>query len=149
MKRYIVLALLALGMWACGNNDAEELKVLEQEVMDVHDEVMPKMGAISALNDTLKQLYTAYKLDSLVADTAQLSAIDEHITALSRADEAMMQWMRNYERPGEDMPAEEKRTYLESEQEKINEVRDEMLGAIAKAEAFLANQKERSDEDME
>lgn len=149
MIRYIMVAIMALGLLACGSNEAEELKALEENVMAVHDEVMPKMGTISALNDSLKQLYTVHKLDSLDVDSALLAEIDGHITALSRADEAMMQWMRNYERPGEDMPADEKRTYLEAEQEKINEVRDEMLNAIAEAEAFLAKEKGEEDETME
>ena len=147
--RYIMIALLAGSLWACGNNEAEELKALEENVMAVHDEVMPKMGTISALNDSLKQLYTAHKLDSVAIDSVMLATIDGHIQALSQADEAMMQWMRNYEKPGEDMPAEEKRTYLEAEQEKINEVRDEMLTAIAEAEAFLAKEKGSDDETME
>lgn len=133
-----MIGLLVCFTAACGQQGEKNLEELEQEVMAIHDEVMPKMGLISALNDSLKSMYTHYKIDSVPVDSTLLQTIDNHIKALSSADESMMQWMRNYEKPGPNMTEAQKRTYFEKEKSKITDVRDTMLKAIANAQDFIA-----------
>ena len=74
---------------------------------------------------------------STFSDSTLLYSLQEASENLTTADEAMMNWMRNYDKPGEEMAEEQKTAYLEAEKVKVNEVKDKMLSSIAAAEALL------------
>ena len=62
-----VVAIVSLLLAACGTNDPNHLaqNELRDEVMAVHDEVMPKMGEIHRLKKELRKISD---LDELVGD---------------------------------------------------------------------------------
>lgn len=105
--------------------------------MAVHDEVMPQMGHIYVLLDSLQNMVTVMQADTVSVDTALVSAMQIAAQQLAMADEAMMDWMRNYKKPSQDMPEEQQVAYLEAEKVKVNEVKDKMLMSITEAEALL------------
>lgn len=132
----VVLVLLALA--SCRSetrtNSAGDVGELQREVLEVHDEVMPKMSDISTLRSQLK---SHLQSDSL--DQDEISRIDEAILALNEADEAMMTWMHDYsdnKPPGDTVP-DVLRSFLEKEMEKIQAVRDKMLESISNAKSLL------------
>ncbi|MEM7108033.1 MAG: hypothetical protein AAF519_07390 [Bacteroidota bacterium] len=112
-----------------------ELKALYDEVIDIHDEVMPKMDDIMKAKGTLQE-----KLDTLVEIDPENKAIPELkevITDLAEADEAMMDWMRNFKPKDEGENHQLVLKYYEDEKVKISEVKDQMLSAIDNANRMI------------
>jgi hypothetical protein len=117
----IFYCFLILLLFACkAKNNNEEMAKLFEEVMAVHDEVMPKMDAI---HDTKKSLAKILS----TSDSTQVFAI---IKKLDDADEAMMVWMEEFDSDYDKKTVEEQRTYLNTELEKIKKVKMSMLESI-------------------
>src|SRR5688572_19993617 len=106
MKTTYVLMLTILGLvWGCGQKAQESAdhvdmhgeapvgnQALYEEVMNIHDEVMPKMDDIYKLEQALKKQLT---------ETPEISpdkkkALESTIMKLDSAGEGMMAWMRNF-----------------------------------------------------
>jgi hypothetical protein len=101
-------------------------------VLDIHDEVMPKMSDIAKLSGALKPLITE---DSL----AQKKFDD-----LVRAHEEMMKWMQEFgtkfnsdEIMNGAALSKEKQELLIQEKIAIDQVKETMLSAISDAENYL------------
>jgi 6-phosphogluconolactonase/glucosamine-6-phosphate isomerase/deaminase len=113
---------------AC-NPDVSKSQALEEQVMNVHDEVMPKM---TDLQSSKKELEMA------LANGADSTKVFEYLNQLDEADEAMMVWMDEYESPAEDTKEEEKLTYLNLELSRIKDVKDKMLKVIKDVSTFTS-----------
>jgi hypothetical protein len=127
-----VLSLVMVSLvWSCGEKKQDN-KALYDEVMKVHDEVMPKMDDIYKLKQELKKQ---------ISDTSNLvdekrKTIEATILKLDSVSESMMVWMRNFNPLPDSLGEEKARAYLEEQQEKITKVKEEMLEAIDKAKAL-------------
>ena len=100
-------------------------QALYNEVMRIHDEVMPKMNDLYKAKTALK---TRMELPGLPEN--ERAEINSNIARLDSASEGMMVWMRQFN-PLADSAGEEKaRAYLENELEKIKKVRDDILAAL-------------------
>lgn len=134
MKNIYVVLVLLLAVWACSDKEKEEKDSLMKQVMEAHDEVMPKMGDLRRLGKDLRD-----KADSLSAlnDTSyteqiqQLRAASEQI---EDANESMMEWMRQFEVPDNEAPVKEVLVYLREQKQKIDQVREEMLRSLEEGE---------------
>ncbi len=130
LSALILLVCLTIAQ-SCGSKGPAEVENLHEQVMVVHDEVMPKMSDINRAKKKLRKI----KDPSLNEDVLTL------LTDLENADEAMMSWMHDYKKPsGEDLEAAKK--YLNDQLVKITEVKDVMLSSIANAEKFIAEHAE-------
>src|SRR5687768_5273122 len=103
---------------------------LYEEVMAVHDEVMPKMNDIYKLKEGLKKQ---------IADTPDMAAakkqeMESVIIQLDSASESMMVWMRNFNPIPDSLGVEKARQYLEEQKAAVEEVKEDMLDAIEEAE---------------
>lgn len=139
MKKYILI--LASVILSVSMGCKEEKKVSPEtnqmkEVMAIHDEVMPKMGKIGRLVAQLRK-----KIDSDQGGTEEKKAMED----LQDANEAMMDWMRDFgERFDSDeiingkALTDEKKLWLNEEEEKVKIVADKINSSIANAEALLA-----------
>lgn len=105
-------------------------EALYNQVMDVHDEVMPRMEDIYKLKKGLQE-QIANTPDMVVERKRQLEAI---ISNLDSANNAMMDWMHKFEPLPDSVDQEKAREYLESEIERIKKVKDLMNESIEKAE---------------
>ena len=137
-----LLAVVVLLAWGCGQksehdhhdhigNDVEEggNQALYDEVMKVHDEVMPKMNDIYTLKEKLKDQ---------IANTPGMGEekkkeIETMITKLDSASEGMMVWMRNFNPLPDSLGEEQAKEYLENEMEKIKKVRENVKEALEEA----------------
>ncbi|MFT0714263.1 hypothetical protein [Flagellimonas lutimaris] len=107
-----------------------------EEVMAIHDEVMPKMGTIGKLVGDLKA-----KVDT----TEMGQKYEVAMKDLQDANTAMMDWMKdfgdrfNHEEilEGKEL-TEEKQQWLDEEEEKVKVVKEKINSSIARAEALLA-----------
>ena len=127
---------------SCKNNEKETKEETRMErVVAAHDELMPKMGTIGKLINTLEQ-----KADSTAHGQKYKMAQDD----LKDAYNYMMDWMKGF---GDRFDADEimegktltkeKETWLIEEEEKVNIMRNKINTSIANAEALL---KEESDD---
>lgn len=111
--------------------EQRELKALYDEVIDIHDEVMPKMDDLMKAKGALQE-----RLDTLRdvnPEDAAIPELEKTIISLTEADEAMMNWMRNF-KPQDD--AEDHKAamdYYQEERKKISSVKDQMLNALEEA----------------
>ncbi len=135
--KMILLALAFLaGLSACGANQAQEAEQqkLWDEMMVVHDEVMPKMSDINALSKQMEAATADTALTDELRDATRKALYD-----LQAADKAMWDWMYGLQqlpdlRNGK--KHEDIMQYLQDEIGKITEVKNAMLGSIEAAEAL-------------
>lgn len=139
----IFIVTIALALLVGCNGDAEKVKELETKVMDIHDEVMPKMDVIASLNRELSVKIA--ELDSLQLEGASSNTLaEERIKAidlkqqLSSSDSLMMEWMYNYNADSASSLSSEKALdYYRNEIKKISDVKEKTLRSIKDAELFL------------
>jgi hypothetical protein len=105
-------------------------QALYNEVMKVHDEVMPEMDNIYKLKGQLKE-----KIDNSpeMADEKK-KELEGIILQLDSASEGMMVWMRKFNPLPDSVGEEQAKEYLEGEMEKIKKVRDDVRKALEEAE---------------
>jgi len=111
-----------------------ELTQMER-VMDMHDEVMPKMSKISTLASKLRK-----KIDSDNGSMIEKEAMDE----LQAANKSMMDWMQDFMghfdhdeiNKGKTLTPE-KQALLDADEQKMIEVKNKMEASIKNAEALL------------
>ena len=121
----IISLFIILG---CGpKHDNPEVKKLYDEVMEIHDEVMPKISDISKLRRKIK------KQENKPPSTLTL------IKQLEDADDGMMSWMSDFQvyKSYKDSTKESKMRYLNIEKMKIKKVSDDMHTAITTAKQHL------------
>ncbi|WP_010516428.1 hypothetical protein [Croceivirga radicis] len=136
MKK-IVFLFIGLVFFAC-NEKKQETKpdaTQMQTVMAIHDEVMPKMGKLGRLVGQLKE-----KVDT----TAQGMVYQEAMKDLQKANMAMMDWMKGF---GDRFDSDEilngkelspqKQEWLNEEEVKVKELKEQINSSIARAETLL------------
>jgi hypothetical protein len=139
----VVIAFAFLLNAACGTRSADQKdatnpvesegnQLLEKEAWRIHDEVMPKMGALhkwkTRLNEKLNNTPTLSAEEKL--------QLEQTVTELDGAYRGMMDWMHNFKPEKHDESEEAAREYLENEIEAIKQVKQDILDALEKAEAI-------------
>lgn len=126
MKKIVCLALF-IAYVSCKTEKTEPSQM--DQVMLVHDEVMPKIGK---LNHLIKQLKP--KADT----TAQGKIYQTAMEDLQAAHTSMFDWMSDF---SENMNVKEgeaeKKAWLSEEQIKVEALRDHINSSIATAEELL------------
>lgn len=143
MKYFAFLIVTAL-LIACGgqtaHHDHSEMavedttntnKILYNQVMDIHDEAMPKMETLYNLKKDLQE-----KIATTPNMAAEESAkIQKRITDLDSVGKMMNEWMHGFEMPEDTTDSEQTRAYLESQLEEVKRVREAMTSIIDKEKA--------------
>lgn len=126
------------GTESSGNAQVDSLK---KTVMAVHDVVMPKMDAIMGLRmktqQQLKQLDSLQKANPKGFNPQTRQELSTLLTELDNADEAMMQWMQQFDGQMKNKTDEQKIVYLKNEKVRIDSVQTLMLNSIAKGKQLL------------
>lgn len=136
---FFALSFMGSLFFSCGGGsvaapEAEEQKLWD-EMMAIHDEVMPAMGDIFKYSKGLKTY-----LDSTEVDAALEAEIEAILEQLDKADEGMMDWMAELKQPGElkkTLSEKEVLDYLKKESEKIKVVKTQMEESIEEGEKML------------
>ena len=104
---------------------------LYDNVMDIHNEVMPK------LDDLYKaKVKLSVRLkDSTEASEKERQQIANKIARIDSASESMMVWMRQFDPIPDSLGEEKARAYLESELAKIQKVKQDVLQALENADS--------------
>ena len=104
---------------------------LYDEVMQVHDEVMPKMEDLYKAKVALK----ARLLDRPDMPESEKKAINDRIAQLDSAGEGMMVWMRQFNPLPDSLGEDKARQYLQGERQKVQKVKDDILNALREADS--------------
>lgn len=134
MYRVIILLFLLMSLFACKSpSDDAAVAEMHRQVMEVHDEVMPKMGDIYKTKKRLKALLTEH-IES--ADSTRSNLLIA-IKNLEDADDGMMQWMSDFKSGYKGKTDQETIAYLKSEKDKISQVSLDMKTAIANGQKLI------------
>ena len=136
--RTLVLILCLAVFFSCKDKGKQaEASSQMEEVMMIHDEVMPKMGKLSKLVSELK---------SKVDTTAEGRKYEQAMKELQDSHKSMMQWMQGF---GDRFDSDEilngkslsaqKKEWLNEEEEKVRALKDKINSSIEKAETLLKN----------
>lgn len=137
LKLTLAVVLILITATSCKNENKESTKEKSQmqEVLAIHDEVMPKMGTIGNL---ISQIDEALKTTD--STEALLSASQD----LKDSHKAMMDWMKGFgERFDSDeilkgkILTEEKQKHLDEEEASVKALRDKMNSSIENAQELL------------
>ena len=125
--RLLISIFIITSLFSCRENHSNpEVQTLYDEVMYVHDEVMPEMSTIHRLKKQIRKL------------SSQDSASYALIQQLEEADESMMSWMAEF-KTDKKASDDDKMIYLKKEKVKITVVSNQMKTAIEDAQTFLNN----------
>ncbi|MHA7060156.1 hypothetical protein ACWGOQ_0023215 [Aquimarina sp. M1] len=143
MKTNILYIFMLIGgllfNFSCNqlSKEEKEFDALMQKVIDVHDEVMPKMGTMSSLIKDLEP-----KIDT----TATGKTYKEAQKDLKDSYDFMMDWMSDFSNKfphGEENTADDlekfnnKMKMLQEEEEEVNKLRDQINSSIDTAKKLL------------
>ncbi len=142
--RKIPLALIlgmAMLLGACGEEKKPPTRM--EQVIAIHDSVMPEMNTISRLVGRLKPL-----ADSTETGQPYRKAMED----LQEAHTAMMDWMKGFGdrfdhaeiMEGKELSAE-KQEWLKEEEEKVKEMADMVNRSIARARDLLDQKEAQGD----
>ena len=132
---YLVFTLLIF-FQSCGNKQVEENKAQREQVIAVHDEVMPKMGQLKSLEKAALQ--KAEELQSSdTPDLAKIESLKSLASQLNQAYEGMFVWMRQYDTEDGEQTPEEVKAYLDEQLLLASKVNEDIKAALAQAELLL------------
>lgn len=123
MKMIVKLMVIVLigTMVNCG----EKEKSLYDQVMDIHDEVMPKMNDIYKMKKSLQD--SIAKTPDMPEETKL--KFQQSILRLDSAGNSMMSWMREFN-PPEAGDKEAFNKYMETELVKVKKMREDVMRAL-------------------
>lgn len=137
LKLTLAIVVILFTVTNCKNENKESSveKSQMQEVLAVHDEVMPKMGTIGNLIS---------QIDEKLKETDSIEAFVKANQDLKDSHKAMMDWMKGFgERFDSDeilkgkALSDEKQKHLDEEEIKVKALRDKMNSSIKNAEDLL------------
>ena len=137
IKKLLTVICLALVIQTgCSSGEQKKEQLIYNEVMTIHDEVMPKSETMFELKQKL--LSQMGEIDT-TNDIGRLSLIglQNQVYLLDEADEAMMNWMRNFQRDQKDWSYDSVMRYLNREKESIIRVSDQINSAISETRNIL------------
>ncbi|MBQ4913094.1 hypothetical protein J8L85_01505 [Maribacter sp. MMG018] len=133
---FLILAVLLTSCKEQKEEKQTEGPTQMEQVMAIHDEVMPKMGQLGKLVGQLKP-----SADSLGPESPEAKAVRD----LQDANKSMMDWMQSF---GDRFDSEEilegkalsdeKQAWLNEEEAKVKEVKEKINSSIKNAEAILS-----------
>lgn len=113
-KSATLFALIGITVCFTACNDRKEVEALKTETMRIHDEAMKDMGPMNAISRSIKN-----EMETLDSLSPRRDSLRNAVSNLERAEEEMMNWMKNYKDPGENMPKEEAVKYLQEQKTAI------------------------------
>ena len=121
---------------SCGNKQVEENKAHREQVIAIHDEVMPKMGQLKSMEKAaLQKAEELQNSDS--PDQAKIEALKNLATQLNQAYEGMFVWMRQYSTEDAEQAPEQIKAYLDEQLVLVSKVNEDIKAALAQADSLL------------
>lgn len=107
---------------------------LKEEVIAIHDEVMPHMGKLKSLQKELSEKADHLALEDSVEYKEQILRLRNTSSELDNAYEGMFVWMRQFQPEQEGMTEEEFKDYLNEQKASVEKVKTDINQALEKAD---------------
>jgi hypothetical protein len=133
--RFIVTSILIISFFAVSCSDQKD--ELYNKVMEVHDEIMPKMGPIMKYKKQLKDKIEALQKEENDSNDETILELGKAVDALDNSYEDMMGWMRQFDNDFDGMVEKEVMDYLSEQKNKIEGVGKTTNTALKNAEELL------------
>ncbi len=157
MKTKLPIIGLVVALTACGTNEKSgheghdmatadagtPVEKAEKQVLDMHDEVMPRIDDIMKLKKELNGKLTA--LDSMQGTPTETVRVDEQkaqvrqlVRHLTEADSLMMSWMSLYKGDTlKKLPEADALRYLAGQKQLIDNAKSKINQSIEQAQTYL------------
>lgn len=106
-------------------------------VMEVHDEVMPKIGKVRRAQQMAQQRLDSVSLKAKNTDNAYRRQLEQLISELNYADFAMDKWMVEFNTDSLKDNLILRMQYLQDELEKVKKVKSAILTSLASADSLV------------
>lgn len=138
MKRVTSLLILVTMYFsiACQPTLEETNSQLREEVIAVHDEVMPMMGKLKSFEKQAQEKIAKLEQEENV-DEARVEELKALAFDLNKAYDGMFVWMRQYEVEDGDKSPEEVESYLKEQLVLVSKVNEDITAALEKAERVI------------
>ncbi|GAB3016984.1 hypothetical protein [uncultured Cyclobacterium sp.] len=133
---FVLLILLCISVYSCSPKKSQN-ELLKEKVIQVHDEVMPKIGELKASQKELNEMAENLEQSEDAADTEKATELKAVAAECEHAYDEMFVWMRQFDIDLEEMSEEQAKSYLEEQLEKVGNVKKDILQALKKSEALL------------
>jgi hypothetical protein len=140
MKKLLICLVTLAGCQS--SDDKKSIEQIQDQVMVVHDEVMPRTGELMDLKEKI-----SHQIDSLSKISPASASIqarqEEGVKinkSLTESDSLMYAWMNHYNADSvKGLDETQAKAYLDLELKKINDVKEKINGGITQAKKFLSN----------
>jgi hypothetical protein len=146
--RLILLLISMIFITSCGTKSKEdkvsgaekkEQAELMEEVMAIHDEVMPMMGKMNKFRKEAQSRADALLQDSSVVNDQEAMELENLAIELDAVSESMMSWMRSFDNDFDSLEHKEIMEYLHQEKERISEVNTDIKDVLSRSEQLLSD----------
>lgn len=127
--RQTILLFLLIGTLACTDKKLAEVERLTDEVIDIHDKMMPLMDDMYLTRQALQK--------AADADSLQSATYTASMQRIADAESAMMTWMNNFNPLFRGASHEETMDYLKEQKKTMQAVADQMTDALKEGKAKL------------
>ena len=140
--KIIILPILTLFLFfSCKQAEkpaaaANDTKALEDQLMAIHDEVMPKLTDMQTLSADLRKIKSAIPENS-EGKIVSPDGLDQNIEALRLAEQGMWDWMKQYHDQRDSVPADQLKPFLDHQMELLKSVQNGVNTSITKAQEWL------------
>jgi hypothetical protein len=129
--RNTFLALICVFLFlACESKNVQ----LKEEVIAIHDEVMPHMGKLQSLQKDLIQRAAQLESEDSLGQADHIHVLRNTAAELDLAYEGMFVWMRQFEPDQGNMTEDEFYNYLQEQKGLVEQVKQDINGSLEKAE---------------
>ncbi|AEL23791.1 hypothetical protein [Cyclobacterium marinum] len=133
---FLLLFLLCVSVFSCSPKKSQN-DLLKEKVIQVHDEVMPKIGELKTSQKKLNEMAENLEQSDELEDAEKATELKAVAADCGNAYDEMFVWMRQFDPNLEDMSEEQAKTYLEEQLEKVGEVKKDILQALEKSQKLL------------
>lgn len=118
--------------------EKDENVALKEQVIAVHDEVMPEIGTLKSRQKTLEEKADALAQEANGVDTReQVQELRAAARSCEAAYDGMFVWMRQFESEYDGMTEEEIRSYLQDQMKKVEQVKKDIRSALTRSDSLL------------
>ena len=129
--RTLLLCLFSfIFLLSCGDGNNQ----LKEEVIAIHDEVMPHMGRLQSLQKDLAEEADLLALEDSVVNYDQIALLRNTSMELGLAYEGMFVWMRQFDPEQGELTKEEYEAYLNEQKALVETVKEDINQALEKGE---------------
>jgi hypothetical protein len=133
---YLLFIIFGLLFLSCQQQKEDEIQILKDEVIEIHDEVMPLMSDL-----TISRKRILSKIEELSENTEEGDSTLLKLKVLERnledAFQGMFIWMRQFNTQFENMKDEEIKAYLNEQKEMVTKVNVTIKNTLEEANKYL------------